>query len=264
MALSNWDTMAFGPDGKPCNGVLKAVVGNGYIEIYKNWLYYHNKEMIVKDSMYSGDTITEINSGLITIDHMTIHAARGRYQQAVYMLAYSWKYGKTTKETVLKAMCGIGCYGWSDDEAHKLAHAMNVNIRKYKDVYTGSGRDKDGVSYHCLTCIKEDGTMEDFRLNKTPENEGKFDPVFIGVRYETEEGFFEWLEEEIDKNVAIFDRELKEWYTEVQKNRGSGLRFNQGDQYFAKHLGFETPATKVGEQEDTILTGVIKEMAKKK
>jgi hypothetical protein len=105
--------------------------------------------------------------------------------------------------------------------------------------------------------------MEDFRLDKTPENENKFDPVFIGVRYETEEGFFEWLEEEIDKNIVIFDRELKEWYTEVQKNRGSGLRFNQGDQYFAKRLGFDTPATPIGEQEETILTGVLKEMARK-
>lgn len=255
MALSNWDTLAFGPDGKSCNGVLKAIDGKGCIEIYKNWIYVHHPDMWVPNGPYVKDTIAEIRSGDLTLNRFHIVAARGRQQQSVFVFAYTWTY----EPTEVRFMAGIGCYGW-EDEVPKFAKAMNVDVSKYDDVYTGSGMDEEGKRYHCLTCIKKDGTMEDFRIDK--KNGDDFEADFIGVSYFTQEEFMEWLEKAVG-NSYIFDREAKEWFEKVKAGSNDALRFNQGDQYIAGRLGFETPATKIGEQKETILTGVIKQMAKK-
>jgi hypothetical protein len=255
MALSNWDTMAFGPDGKSCNGVLKAIDGKGYIEIYKNWIYVHHPDMWVPGGPYVKDTIAEIRSGDLTLGRFHISAARGRQQQAVFVFAYTWKY----EPVDVRFMAGIGCYGWGD-EIPKYARAMKVDVSKYTDVYTGSGMDEKGIRYHSLTGIKKDGSLEDFRLDK--KDGDNLEAEFIGVDYFTKEEFMEWLEKEIE-NSYIFDKEAKEWLEKVKIESENALRFNQGDQYFAKRLGFDTPATPVGKQEETILTGVLKEMARK-
>jgi hypothetical protein len=259
MSLSNWDTLAFGPDGKSCNGVLEAIDGKGSVEIYKNWIYVHHPDMWVPGGPYVKDTIAEIHEGRLTIGRFRIVAAGGSQQQSVFVFAYTYSYGKKAGEYKLKFMAGIGCCGWEDD-VPKYAKAMKVDVSKYTDVYTGSGMDEKGKAYHCLTCIKEDDTMEDFRLDKKEGDD--LEAKFLGVDYLTKEEFMEWLEKQV-KDSYVFDREAKEWLEKVKTESKNALRFNQGDQYFAKHLGFDTPATQVGEQKETILTGVLKEMAKK-
>jgi hypothetical protein len=247
--------MAFGPDGKSCNGMLRGIDGKGSIEIYKNWVYVHHPDMWVEGGPYVKDTIAEIHEGYVTIGRFHIVAARGRQQQSVFVFAYTFTY----QPSEVRFMAGIGCYGWGD-EVSKFAKAMKVDVSKYKDVYTGSGMDEKRTRYHCLTCVKEDDTVEDFRLDKTEGDNLEAD--FVGVDYFTKEEFMEWLEKVVEKDY-IFDREAKEWFEKVKAESKNALRFNQGDQYFAKHLGIATPATEVGKQEETILTGVIKELGKK-
>jgi hypothetical protein len=256
MALSNWDTLAFGPDGKSCNGVLKAIDGKGYVEIYKNWIYVHHPDMWVPGGPYVKDTIAQIQSGDLTLGRFHISAIRGRQQQSVFVFAYTWTY----QPQEIKFMAGIGCYGWGD-EIPKYAKAMKVDVSKYDDVYTGSGMDEKGKTYHSLMGVKKDGTMEEFKLDRK-EGDG-LEADFIGVDYYTKEEFMEWLDKEVE-NSYIFDKEAKEWLEKVKAGSKEALRFNQGDQYLAGRLGFEVPATKIGEQRETILTGVIKNMAKKK
>ena len=45
MALSNWDLLAIGKDGKSCDGIVKGK--HASLEIYKNWGISHLKICIL-------------------------------------------------------------------------------------------------------------------------------------------------------------------------------------------------------------------------
>lgn len=190
MALSNWDTLAFGPDSKPCNGTFDLEMNKEYsIHIHKNWIY-----------VYTGKSyLASIHEGDLTFLSSSIEIVRAERQSSVFIFVSERVYSKEEEcsnkwfEPYHRLFGGIGCYG-----------------------FNGS--------------------------------------AWVGVEKSTVDEFFNWCESKRDLDFPnkIYD----EW---LEKCKESSLqRFNQGDAFFAKHLGFETPSTKVGEAKDPIIFKLIK------
>ena len=71
---------------------------------------------------------------------------------------------------------------------------------------------------------------------------------WVGVELETITEYMKWLTKaKEDASLVFFN--LPEF--------AKGLRYNQGDAYFAKVLGFETPATPPGEVQPTIMSQIL-------
>lgn len=113
MALSDWDTLAFGPDGKPCNGVFEHPNGCS-IEIYKNWAYIHAPKMWQEGySSFVYPTIAEFSEGSINICNFSSVAMRHEDQMSIFIFA---SYGEDIDgEYQSKYFAGIGCSGYEDD-----------------------------------------------------------------------------------------------------------------------------------------------------
>lgn len=109
MALSNWDTLAFGPDSKPGPGVATNDLGNT-IEIYKNWLHILAPKMWREGQTFIEPVIANMNHGDITLAGFQVWASRGR-QNAVFVIVAPSNY---PSDNVL--MGGIGCYGYRGDK----------------------------------------------------------------------------------------------------------------------------------------------------
>jgi len=114
MALSNWDIMAFGPDGKPCNGVLEGIDGQGSVEIYKNWVYVHHPKMWYEGSYFINDTVASIREGTVAIGSFRIHNICPNYQQAVFTFVQTYSFGDSARggRSESRFMAGIGCYAY--------------------------------------------------------------------------------------------------------------------------------------------------------
>jgi len=112
MALSNWDTCAFDTDGNPCTGSMKGWRNGTWVEIYKNWMYVHDKKMWTNDRPYIKDTICEFTEGEIRLSDFEIYGKRGP-QNAIFVYVESHKFNHKTKEYMIRRMAGIGCSGYS-------------------------------------------------------------------------------------------------------------------------------------------------------
>lgn len=103
MALSNWDTMAFGNDGKPAN---EFVVGNASVVPYKNWLYVRDADMWCEKRQFVKDTIAHITEGDINISKFHILARRHTEQNAIFFYVESWINDETLR------FCGVAGNGY--------------------------------------------------------------------------------------------------------------------------------------------------------
>ena len=79
-------------------------------------------------------------------------------------------------------------------------------------------------------------------------------PEWVGVSEESREFLGKMVVEEFSWTPAIADALLSALKV--------GVRFNQGDAFFAEQLGAEIPATPVGQAEPTIMSGLIGTMNK--
>jgi hypothetical protein len=78
------------------------------------------------------------------------------------------------------------------------------------------------------------------------------DPAYwAGVKPSTTRAFLKWLTAQVD-----YSDEGKAWLKRIAKSKG--LRFNQGDRYFARALGKSIPATKPGTAAKPLLLQLIK------
>jgi len=239
MALSNWDTLAFDADGKPCVGVV--VNGNGSVEIYKNFLYVYNKKMFKKgEGSYTNNVIAQIESGNINISKFSIIAKRHKEQNSIFVrVAY-------TVGDEEKYFVGIGCYGFINTAR---IYAEKMGLDTSRDWVSGSSYDGDKFS-EFITCFEKEG-VETHTVPKKflidQENQ------WIGVSDLTFNAFLDFLEE------LRNEFELSEEYLNKIKNIPP-LRYNQGDAFFAKSLDKEITATEIGESSEPIFTKVIRSM----
>lgn len=264
MALSNWDTIAFGPDGKSCEGSFTNPRNQAHIDIYKNWAYLRSlsKNPSV-DYQYTGDTIAQIDHGEISIMGFRISAVRHDDQDAIFLhVEYTEDRGENTpddqKRFIHHHFGGIGCYGFRDTAATVLAKLG----RKVEDgEYWSSGSMVEGDNCkHYISCFKKGATPAEDKVEEIVyHDEAKDGPLdyaddWVGVKPETLEAFFKWLESREDRSWN------KEYFAWIDACRASEkLRYNQGDAFFAANLNIKLPATEVGQSETPLMLKILKE-----
>ena len=254
MALSNWDTMAFGTDGKPNNGTLMGFQEGTSVSFYKNWLYVHDAKAWHEECGYVKDTVAEISHGDICLSGFHIIAERGP-QNGIFAVIVSTKYtgeGKGIKRE-RRIMAGIGCSGY-DDNLPRLAKAMKVDLSKYPVVMQGSLHESSGETFYTLDCWKKKdpksrNDMVEFRIPQ--KGNKRLDSRWVGVTSATFKEFRRWLIK-VNKEWSL---DLDGWIKKVQLK--DALRFNQGDAFFADHMGMALSATKVGKPAKPVLESVL-------
>lgn len=254
MALSNWDCLAFGTDGKPCSGSITGHAGTT-ASLYKNWLYLYNEKMWQEGAGYTKPCIAEVQVGEISIAELKIVAARHDEQSSifVYVEANDYRDWDNKKE---ECMAGIGCYGfmdtleWLEKNKPEIYEKMpecfkDVNEEHYM-ISEYSAKDEWGFSAYPWSEKEgaEDREAQDFKVDCPRPS---LNDLWLGVTPTTEEAFFNWL------------KEVNPEYAE-KIDRNGGLRFNQGNAFFANALGEFTPATKVGEKDNLIMNDILDKM----
>jgi hypothetical protein len=110
MALSNWDILAIDENGNPTNGVFETPLGIK-AEIYKNWVYIHDEKAWREKGGFVKDVVMEVNNGKIHYMDLNLFTEFSEEHNAIFVMAWNgWKYDNT-----LKAMYGIGAYGFDGD-----------------------------------------------------------------------------------------------------------------------------------------------------
>lgn len=112
MALSNWDTLAFGPDGASSDGnFAQEKEPDIVLRIYKNWVYVEHPRMWVAGGQYVEPTIASISHGEISLASFRIEAARDDDQQSIFVWAQEVLIEPAYRQ---RFFAGIGCYGFGD------------------------------------------------------------------------------------------------------------------------------------------------------
>lgn len=242
MALSNWDTLAFGPTGKPCNGIFVSREIETSVELYKNWAYIRNPKMWTNNGSFVKPTIAQFNEGSLTIGGMELRAKRGP-QSSIFLFCKS--YDSPFSPDVYGG--GIGCAGF-DDEARLVLKSLGRE---------GEYKPGDWCSSTTILGGKKIHEVVNMATNETIEHKGyDLDELWIGVTPETLSEFMSWLEEIVDE----YGKDAEEWLVEVKASKP--LRFNQGDAYFARAVGQKIPITEPGKANGTLLNSMIKKQTK--
>jgi hypothetical protein len=230
MALSNWDTLAFGADGKPSNGEFKH--NRTRFSIYKNWLY-----------IWGGKRPMTFEHGHMRFKEFEIHGIRGPQYSGFYLVEYYAK-NKTNY------FCGIGASGFMSHVEY-LSQAHPWIYAKIPEKFLNN----DDVIVASSWCSDDPGVENiDFILDGdryTTDNYPKpdLDILWVGIRPSTVEAFKNWL-------ATILDTPVGKEYLELICTQ-DGQRFNQGDKFFADHLGGDIPSTAPGESEAPIIGKMI-------
>lgn len=237
VAISDYDTLAFDTEGKPCSGSVE--FGKTGVCIYKNWVYVSNPELWKDGYSYVESTIAEIKSGIVTLAGVSFEAIRDDKQDSIFVYCRQG-YGKEERK-----FCGIGCRGYLDTpEALKLTNpSAYASIPKeyltedWEFFGTGFGG-AEGVSLSFLN--RKTDQIQSISLDVLEVEE-----VYVGVQEETYNTFMEWLVT-VDKKYA------------AKVFASTPERFNQGDAFFKEHLDLADKVnTPIGEQNKTIMSKML-------
>lgn len=251
MALSNWDTLAFDTNGDPCTGSIE--VNGTTVDIRKNWLYVGN-EAIWVPGFFVKPTILQMNEGHITISGFDIYAKRGS-QSSILVYAEHREYqeqveGEPYKPAIVTRMAGIGCYGYKDMFD---VWAKDFNIKPLADsdyYYSFSSYNPDDINTIGIDVYRKETNSfkEKYELPETEKNLTRYDSYWVGVEPETKDELVAFLHS--------LDIDADEWIDKITNS--AGLRFNQGDAFFAVNLDIDLPATEPGKAEEPIIMDMLK------
>jgi hypothetical protein len=244
MALSNWDTLAFDENAKPTNGTIEGFVEGTICEIYKNWLYVSDKNMWTPDGSFCEAVIARVDHGCVTASDFAIEAVRGP-QSAIFVKVTSIRYNKEGKSEA-RRMAGIGCSGYQDG-IDLVIKEEGIDLTKWESGWSGTSSEHDKIIFTFLERFPED--PDNYKTLDVEREEAEYGCKWIGVLDSTYAKFLEWLKSD---SSYSWDEEYKAWIDKIVEVKP--LRANQGDIYFAKAFGTETPATGVGEQEEPIIS----------
>jgi hypothetical protein len=126
MALSNWDTFAVNEKKESTNGIFETPLGIK-IEIYKNWLYVHDKAVTKGKDPYVDDVTMEVKEGEFTYRDLYVKAIRGP-NNGVYTIVW-FECKEENKPERFEFMLGTGIYGFSDHSGEWVGVTQfNVNV----------------------------------------------------------------------------------------------------------------------------------------
>lgn len=243
MALSNWDIMAFGPKGEPCNGEFH-IAENISVDIYKNWLYLRDANAWHDNVGFIKPTIMSINSGVLQYGNAHIYAERFDYQSSVFVLVEASHISKRGKYKC-EYMGGIGCSSYLTLIEYAKAYEPEWYSKIPWDLV-----DQNEVCEYTECVPGQENTwginilgIKDIELGK-----GESPTTYVGVTDKVFQAYIEWL-----KRTPYISQDLKKWIKKIQK---SPQRFNQGDAHF---VGYDKASTLINQQEqDSILSSMFK------
>lgn len=228
MALSNWDTLAINKDGKPAPG-RHTFTGGTTLEIYKNWCYVSNEKMYVKESSFEPPVIASINGCDMNLAGLTIKAIRGK-QDSIFLFA------QAGHEETFEVFAGIGCYGYGNTfEQYCKEHNIEYIPYDYTSSIWVDGKQRESV-----------GWWEP--KSEMVLDEGTDLHPWVGVEPGTLADFKAWLQSLDEVNNG--------WFNKI--NWDELVRFNQGDFYFAQHMGVPLPNTAPGQSEQPVIMEMLK------
>lgn len=257
MALSSWDTLAFGPDGKVCDGEYKSVKTDHTIEIYKNWAHVGSVKSWQEGGAHCEPYIASINEGDATIGPLTINAVRHNAQNSIFILATEHIYEKD-KPSIVRYFAGIGCYGFKNEVKLALEKLGRMDeLDKFE--WCSMSTHENGVSKHYVEKFDKE-TMQ--RLESIETDNYDLDELWEGVNKETLNAFFAWLDSVAERHSKYPTKDLCEWIDKCKAQKPES--FNQGDAYFAEKVDAEVPKSEVGsERPSPVFHGILKELKNK-
>jgi len=257
VALSNWDTLAFGPDGKSCSGTFKSEKNDTFLELYKNWAHVGSKKMWQDKGCFTGPYIASIESGEMVVGPFRITAARHDAQNSIFIYAeetiYHPDYGHKddAPKPVTRRFAGIGCYGYKNQVKAYLEHLGRLDEYEKFDWATYSSNDgPDGVFHDYLEKFEKDTDKKLELIDMGPDADDIDN--WEGVNKETLAAFHAWL----DAMPEAYG-DYPEWVAKVKAENPVG--YNQGDAYIAVALGMPVPVSAVGEaRPEPLITQALK------
>ncbi len=250
MALSNWDTLAFGEDGQSCPGEV-ALRGDAVLEIYKNWVYIRHPSAWFEGSDFTGDVVLQIDSGELEYAGCEIVVARHETQSTCFVFVADHKYSEGPPTH--RFFAGIGCSAYLSTLEYMKRHDPEklALVQEHLD---------EGFE-QCGTTWSDAGTEACLRrgdeyIDVPVYGPGEDPDTFVGVLPEVHAAFLEWLAGVVEEGQG---EQAREWLAMVRAT--SPLRYNQGDAYFAEHVGQGIQGTPIGEQEPTIMERLTNEEA---
>jgi hypothetical protein len=238
MALSNWDSLAIGPDGKSAKTSFK--IGEHELEIYKNWLY------VIKGEDEKDRDVVQINAGDIHTGPFSIQAKRGSQDSILFVASHYIGKDEDSENWGRRYFAGIGCYGFGDrfEEYCKL---KGIEYIPYE--FSTSIEGKSYVGYW-----DKEKNPGDREVLVEIEEEFDLNP-WVGVLPETLEELKSYIQEVLEPDLEWNKNEAK-WFNSIDWDNLT--RANQGDLFFQDKLGLEPQETLVGEQGTPIIMKMIK------
>lgn len=250
MALSNWATLAFDINGKPCNGTFKNEKSGAVVELYKNWVYVRDPRAWHEEgSDFVKPTVAQINEGDIYVFGFHIHAIRGR-QNAIFTVGEM----RDPKSEDYKHIYfgGIGCSGFMNTPLEVLKSLGREDEYDPEDDHWMQGM---GGGLHTIANVKTGLNITYWDESVLGPYDDRFDK-WVGVEQQTLADFFSYLERLMEDEFSYNDA-FKAWVENCEKSKTG--TFNQGDAFFADKLNFNTPVSEVGDvPPEPILTQMLK------
>ncbi len=224
MALSNWDTLAVGLNGEPQTGSFVSP-GGVKVEIYKNWIYVHDSKAWRKEGSFTKDTIMEISHGNVRYHDVNIQAVRGP-QSGVYVVCWHVDYDQKPGERQTAdyaGMIGCGVYGFDNEDWVGVKPESVEFLQKW---ISNKERmwDDEKVAESVANLNNPDITPEDWEKELKETFISDFPDEIAGVRLDM------------------------------------GVRYNQGNIYFAEKVGLPLEESKPGESGEPVIISLIDNM----
>ena len=237
MALSNWDTVAFGPDGNPTTGSF-ALLGGATLEMYKNWVYIHHPSAWFEGCGFSEDTVMQITSGNLEYAGYDILVERRALQSACFVYVSGHYSDVKGNFAAISCSAYLPLIEWIrryDPDKLKLLPDGWEDMENFEVWSSEKGS--------MITLFRDDKIIDEvvlYGLGEEPD-------TLTGVTEELYQDFLSWL------GTVYGDQE---WFDKVKASEG--VRYNQGDVFFAEAAGADIPGSPVGEKPaDPVINGMI-------
>ena len=226
VALSNWDTYALliecEGDGPPTITPCNGIMESvdGNSTLSIHKNYLHLEIRDANGNVCDG---IGIEHGEVGTDNFSIHSFLDRHR-TMYVLASSCDY----KNEKYRYMVGIGCYGYCDNIIARIFRWISDTALMAPRVW----------KFNWWITDTFNGIYN------------RFDSEYVGTTRK--------MIRKLEKYVLNEEKSyLHNWWKDIDFY--SGLRYNQGDAYFARVLDEDIPATEVGDQDVPIIEKGLKE-----